>query len=85
MDDYVGGKKMAGTILNYYDDDDDGAIPSQRDMWTSKWGKEEFAATVQERQQLEWVGGRGRLWEWEKGDWCNSLKEGSRTFSLDTA
>ena len=39
MDDYVGGKKMAGTILNYYDDDDDGAIPSQRDMWTSKWGK----------------------------------------------
>ena len=29
-------------------------------MWTSKWGKEGFAATVQERQQLEWVGG-----EWE--------------------
>ena len=40
MDDYVGGKKMAGTIINYYDDDDDGVFPSQRDMWTSKWGKE---------------------------------------------
>ena len=41
-------------------------------MWTSKWGKGGFAATVQERQQLEWVGGRGRLttgrlWEWEGG------------------
>ena len=28
MDDYVGGKKMAGTIINYYDDDDDGIFPS---------------------------------------------------------
>ena len=35
-------------------------------------GKGGFAATVQEMQQLEWVGGRGRLtagrlWEWEGG------------------
>ena len=84
MDDYVGGKKMAGTIINYYDDDDDGVFPSQRDMWTSKWGKEEFAATVQERQQLEW-GDSGSGSGSGRGDWCNSLKEGSRTFSLDTA
>ena len=28
MDDSVGGKKMAGTIINYYDDDDDCVFPS---------------------------------------------------------
>ena len=28
MDDYVEGKKMAGTIFNYYDDEDDGVFPS---------------------------------------------------------
>ena len=59
-------------------------------MWTSKWGKGGFAAPVQERQQLEWLGGVGEgdsLGDSGsgRGDWCNSLKEGSRTSSLDTA
>ena len=34
------------------------------------------------------LGGEGDYWETlgvGGGDWCNSLKEGSRTFSLDTA
>ena len=88
MDDYVGGKKIAGTILNYYDDDDDGVFPSQRDMWTSKWGKGgcchgagEAAAGVGWGGVGDSLGESGR----ERGDWCNSLKEGSRTSSLDTA
>ena len=34
-------------------------------MWTSKWGKGRFAAPVQERKQLEWVGGERETHYWE--------------------
>ena len=57
-------------------------------MWTSKWGKGGCCHGAGEAAAgVGWGGVGDSLGESGsgRGDWCNSLKEGSRTSSLDTA